>query len=321
MRIVHWTSWAKSGMNRVAEDIVNVEKSLGFDSFLINRQETTEAQDKGVTADIHVAHTFIPSYLWHEAKVVWVAHTTPEHSFRFAVEEGLGKGYGAGDSWMLMQHYLQNADAVVTFWERHAKIWESLSDKGKPIYCFPLGVDKKFWKPQQSLGKYAGKPSVFSAETPYPIKSPLDLINAWGLVNREVPDAVLHLVRFIYKLHRWFFPLLNRIGTSHSAFLSPDTFSHAELCNAFNSIDYYIGLVRYGDYNRLSLEAKACGCKTISYRGNPYSDYWITEGDQRIIAQELIDIFTGKTEPREHEEVPNVEDTAKNLIKVYERIA
>ena len=96
------------------------------------------------------------------------------------------------------------------------------------------------------------------------------------------------------------------------------TCDHVNLRNIMCSVDYYIGLVRYGDFNRISLEAKACGCKVISYWGNPYADYWIPEGDQRIIATKLIEIFRGNVQPRETAEVPDIKDTAREMIKIYE---
>jgi len=98
------------------------------------------------------------------------------------------------------------------------------------------------------------------------------------------------------------------------------SFEHVDLLNVFRSVDYYIGLVRYGDFNRISLEANASGCKTISYRGNPYSDYWLTEGDQRIIATELIEILSGRVPPRDKSIVPDITETSKAIIDVYKSL-
>ncbi len=83
-------------------------------------------------------------------------------------------------------------------------------------------------------------------------------------------------------------------------------------------MDYYIGLVRYGDFNRLCLEANACGARSISYRGNPYSDFWIAEGDQRVMADELVEILNGNVEPRKKEVVPDISETALAMQKIYE---
>ena len=110
------------------------------------------------------------------------------------------------------------------------------------------------------------------------------------------------------------------MGFFHS-YISSKAFSHPDLRNALCSVDYYIGLVRYGDFNRMSMEAKSVGCKLISYTGNPYADYWVPEGDQRIIAKELIGIFKGDISPRpDAENVPDVIDTAREMIRLYERL-
>lgn len=81
------------------------------------------------------------------------------------------------------------------------------------------------------------------------------------------------------------------------------------------------GLVRYGDHNRLSLEANASGCKTISYKGNVYSSYWIDEGDQREMAKRLIAILKGEVEPRpDKREVADISITAQAMKEIYESI-
>jgi len=316
----------KSGMNRVAESLVKAEKELGHDSHLCNIQDHEQSHfDNMVDCDIHVSHTHFPDWmrkkLTKPLKLVWIGHGTPEHVFQTAVETGTTKGYGHGDGWMLVMNWLRTADACVTFWPRHQAIWQSICDKHTKVHCVPLGVDKSFWKKTPTRGKFAGSPSLFTAENCHYIKWPLDLFIAWPWIYPKVEgNPLLHATYLPNDMHRWFFPLVNRNGCSYASHISPMVFGHEELRNAFNSVDYYIGLVRYGDFNRISLEANASGVKTISYRGNEYSDYWITEGDQRVMADELINILNGKVEPRKKSPVPDVIDTAKAMIEIYEGI-
>ena len=314
----------RSGMHRVAESIVEAEKALGLDSHLINLHDPP-AFEHVLDADIHVSHTHFPEELKRRVtkplKLVWVGHGTPEHVFQSAVEEGAGSRYGHGDGWMLVQHWLQTADAIVTFWPRHQAIWQSLCDKATRVQCLPLGLDKTFWAPQPSRGKFAGTPSVYSSENCHYIKWPLDLLIAWPWVYPKVDgNPCLHLAYLPTDQHRWFFPLANRNGASYASHISPLALDSADLRNAFCSVDYFVGLVRYGDFNRLCLEANASGAKTISYRGNPYSDYWITEGDQREMARELIEVLNGRVEPRAKEAVPDIAETAAGMKAVYEGI-
>jgi hypothetical protein len=183
-----------------------------------------------------------------------------------------------------------------------------------------MGIELDFWKPVESAGKYAGKPSLFTAENAYEIKWPLDLFIAWPWVvaHSDLHLARIHVIYLPKDLHRWWFPLVNRNGSSFHAFISPMVFQPTNLRNAFVSSDYYIQLARYGDPNRIGLEARASGAKLITYTGNPYASYWVHEGDQRTLAQELIDIFTGKTEERkEIPAVPGIEETAKAMLEVY----
>jgi hypothetical protein len=140
------------------------------------------------------------------------------------------------------------------------------------------------------------------------------------VAHPELHEARLHVVYLPTDQHRWFFPLVNRNGSSFSSYISGTVFSDANLKNAFASTDYYIGLVRYGDHNHICLQAKACGAKVISYTGNQYADYWIPEGDQRVITSRLIEILTGKREPMQTKDVPSLDEMVKSMVKVYEDV-
>ncbi len=109
-------------------------------------------------------------------------------------------------------------------------------------------------------------------------------------------------------------------GTAYKSFSSGSYFDQPSLKNAFISCDYYLNLVRYGDFNSVGLEAKASGCQVISYKGNPYADYCISEGDQRVMADELIEIFEGKVEPNKVKDIPTFDDMAQAMKKIYEEI-
>jgi glycosyltransferase involved in cell wall biosynthesis len=284
MKIAHWTAFNKSGMHRVAESIQLAEQALGIDSVLC--QYPTENVEEGMNADINVCHTHLPEPVRRKGskKLVYVAHGTPETVFDNAVDS-VSQGYGHGDAWMLLQYWLQHSDARVTFWPRHQKILKSLCDKHTSVDYVPLGLDKEFWKPVKSQGKFAGNPSVLCSENAYKIKWPLDLCIAWPWISEKAETATLHINYLPHDQHRWWFPLVNRNGCSYSSYIGAWHFDNVGMRNALCSIDFYISPVKYGDFNRMSLEAKACGTKLISYTGNPYADYWVSEGDQRVFAQ------------------------------------
>ncbi len=322
MKVIHWGYRNGSGLHRVSQDLADAETKLGIDSVMLSTLEPPDIE-KGVAmqADIHVSHSHIPDEARNkDTKIVWVAHGTPEHCFQVSVEQNVHKGYGAGDAWMLLQYWLQAADAVVTFWPRHQKIYQSLSDKHAVIDCIPLGVDKEFWKPTKSMGPYLGNPSVFQCENAHYIKWPLDLVLMWPWVTEEVPLARLHCIYLPTDQHRFWFPLVNRNTASFRGFFASVVYSKEDLRNAFNSVNYVTSFVRYGDFNRVCLEAKASGVKVISFVGNPYSDFWIPEGDQREQARILIRILKGEIEPRETTEIPDISVSAQEMIKIYERI-
>ncbi len=327
LKTVAWTLQNKSGMHRVAESICLAEKTLGIDSHIANPLEPDDGRfDHLLDADVHILHTHVPDSfkkkITKKYKQIYVIHGTPDHIFQTAVEEGSKKSYGHSDSWMLTQRNMQVSDAIVTFWPRHQAIWKSLCDKNTKVHCLPLGVDKTFWKKIPTRGKYAGSPSVFTAENQHYIKWSWDIFVAWPwIVEQTKGNPVLHNPYLPQDMHRWFFPLINRNGTSYAGHISPLAFDHDNLKNAFCSVDYFIGLVQKGDFNRLCLEANSCEVPTISYCGNPYSSYWINEGSQVEIAKQVAAILNKEVEPRKDKEmVPDILETAKGMLEVYESL-
>jgi hypothetical protein len=313
-----------SGMHRVAMDIAAAERKLGVDAINVDCSVKSEAWDAAMDADVHVVHTHFPNELKRKVskplKIAWIGHGTPDHVFQSSVEAGLGAAYGHSDSLMLMQHWLRNADARITFWPRHKWIYDRMVDRGTTVHLVPLGVDTAFWAGGASRGKYEGTPSLFTAENPHYIKWPYDLFTLWPTVFDQLDGAKLHAVYVPRDMHRWIFPWINNNGCAFGAHISPITFAHEELRNVFKSIDFMIGLVRYGDFNQLSLQANAAGATTISYVGNPYADYWMHEGDQRVMADELLAILKGDTPKRAKSPVPDLADTAAAMKTIYESI-
>lgn len=325
LKITHLSMFNNSGMHNSAKSLVAAEQKLGLDSHLVNMHETSsDALDATSDSDIFVAHTHFPNEVKKRAtkkyKLVFPVHGTIEHIFRSAVESG-GHGYGSGDGLMLFMHWLNKADAIVTSWERHQTIIQSMVNKNTKIHYVEMGIEKDFWCAGPSDGKWAGTPSVFTAENCHEIKWPLDLFIAWPFVYENIPDACLHACYLPNDVHRYFFPLVNANGASFGAHISPLAFHGTALRNVFRSVDFVTSFVRYGDHNRLNLEAEASGAKTISYSGNVYSDWWIPEGDQRIMADHLVKIMRGEVEPRaDKREVPDIAITAEGMKAIYDSL-
>ena len=320
MKIAHWSLSNGSGLRNVAEDMSKSECAIGLDSHFVATDKTLDGKidktgwESVMDADVHVAHSHIPDEVRNlNNKKVFVGHGTPEVCFQ---SSALANGPGA---WGMSLYWLKEADAAVTFWPRHQYIWKSLCDKRTVVDLVPLGVDKSFWKPGESRGKYAGSPSFLTNENSHQIKWCYDIAIAWPEVYNNVRDARVHINYIPTNQFHAYYPLFYGNGTIYSSYIG-GVLGKEDLLNAFRSIDYYINPVIYGDFNRVGLEAKACGCKVISYAGNPYADYWLSLQDQRSIASELTAIAKGDREPRQTEEVPDIKDTAEAMLKIYERI-
>lgn len=321
MRVVHWSSKNGSGMHRMAEEIAEAEVASGLDSVCLNGDDATEVS-QGLEADVHVVHTHLPDVLDdRKIKKVFVAHGTPETIFNGSIVEASKGIHGAPDGWMVTTNFLRTSDAVVTFWPRHAAIWQSLMDKRSVIDCIPMGINLAKWQGAVSRGKWNGEPSLLTAENCHEIKWPLDLMIALTWVFEEIRTARLHLLYLPQDQGRWWGALTMNNRTAYRSYISSVALDHSELANAFASVDYYIGLVRYGDFNRICLEAKASGCPLIAYRGNEYADYWLDEGDQRTIAAQLQMILKGNVTKRETPAVADISETAAAMRKIYERVS
>ena len=317
MNIAHWTELNGSGMGRMAEEMAIAEISCGHNSHVYS--PFLPVAELAAAADIHVIHQHLPDqFHGGRYKKVYVTHGTPEHVFQSAVEFGLNQGYGASDPLIISQHWLNVADAIVAWWPRARAIWQDLCHK--PVDLVPMGIDLDFWKPVESRGKYAGTPSVLTAENCHYIKWPLDLMIMWPWVAFEVPLARLHMHYLPRDQHRWWFPWMLQNGAAFKTYVSANPLPWPDLRNAFCSTDYYCGLVRYGDFNRVCLEARASGTKVISWAGNEYADFWLHEGDQRGMAKELTAILKGDAMPRDPLPVPSRKEMAKAMIAIYERV-
>jgi len=319
VNIAHWTEQIGSGMSKVAEEMSAVERLLGLQSSVYN--PFLPVYDVAREADVHVIHQHIPDeFHGDKFKKVYVTHGTPEHVFQSSVEAGLNIGYGASDPFMIAQYWLSHADAVVTFWPRIQQVWQDLCQKPKKVDLVPMGIDLEYWAPTESRGKYAGNPSVFTAENCHYIKWPLDLIIMWPWVIKEVPLARLHMAYLPRDQHRWWFPWMHQNGCAFKSYIAGGALDWPTLKNAFVSTDYYIGLVRYGDFDRVCLEARAAGAKVISWAGNDYAHYWLHEGDQRQMAKELIAVLRGEVEPRPVFDVPDKRQMGEAMLAIYRRI-
>lgn len=302
---------------------------MGHDSALVDSTVEGPDWDAAGDADVHVIHSHLPNPVaqryWAKGKkpkVVWVGHGTPDHVFQSSAEYASTGGYGHPEPLMLMFHWLREADARVTFWERHQWIYQQFVTNGSTVDLVPLGVDHTFWSDGASKGKFDGSPSVFTAENPHYIKWPYDLFTAWPDVARALTGgmAKLHAVYVPRDMHAVFHPWVYGNGCAFHGFISPITFDWEGLRNAFQSTDFTIGLVRYGDHNQLGLQAAASGATTISYQGNPYADFWVPEGDQRGIRDALIPILAGDVSPREKTPAPTLEAMCQAMVAIYERI-
>jgi hypothetical protein len=330
VKIIHWSMLNHSGMHHVAESMARAELAMGVESRLMDPFDKDQSGwEMALDADIHVAHTHIPEKMgtipWRRAivkpyKMVFPVHGTPEHFFENSVKEGVTNGYNAGVSYIHHQHGMQQADAIMSFVPRQQWLFDLATDKSTVVDLIPMGVDHAYWVGGASKGKYAGEPSVLTCENQHEFKWGVPIASVWQYVRREVDNAILHWSAIPLDLHRFVFPMLARYG-SYGTVVGSWSYAADTLRDIFKSIDFYVSPVRYGDFNRLSMEASAAGAKVISFPGNDYADFWMHEGHHRAMADDLIRILSGQEPPRaEKKPAPTEADMARVTINVYNRV-
>lgn len=332
MKVIHWSMLNRSGMHHVAASMAKAELTLGVETLLLDPFDKQQLRwEEALDADVHVNHTHIPARIGTASfkrsctkpyRVVFPVHGTPELVLENSIKDAEGNGYGAGTSYAHHQIGMQTADAILTFWSRHQALYQLATDKHTIVDLIPMGIDVPYWQAGVCQGKYQGNPSFFNCDNAYAFKWALEIIRVWPWIFDGLDEeACLHVAYLPTLVHRFAELLAARNGSFRGAVIGNWSYDHNNLRNIFKSVDYYISPVRYGDHNRVSLEAAAAGTKLISYPGNIYADFWMPEGDQREVAKALIAIGKGEVAPRADKmPVPTEQEMAEATINVYERI-
>lgn len=334
MKIAHWCMNNLSGMHAVAESMARAELALGVESRWLDPfeyEKDPNASEWALDADVHVGHTHIPDRFHGKSfkqsltkpwRCVFAVHGTPELIFEQSVESARTNGYGSGRSYAGHQIGMQNADAIVCFVPRHRDLYDLATDKHTIVDLVPMGIDTAFWNGGVTKGKYVGEPSFFNCENAEPFKWAAEIVRVWPWIYQGLGEnAALHIANIPTDVLRFIDALALRNGSLQGAYIGSWSYDHENLRNILKSVDYYVSTVRYGDFNRISLEAGAAGVPVISYCGNEYADYWMPEGDQRTVAKALIAIGKGDVAPRADKlPIPTERQMAEATISVYERV-
>jgi glycosyltransferase involved in cell wall biosynthesis len=237
-----------------------------------------------------------------------------------SVKDAEKNDYNSGTSFEQHIWGMQTADAVWAFVPRHHWLYDLSTDKATKIDLIPMGIDVEFWKGGTSQGKYMGNPSFLTSENQYPFKWCAEFVKVWQAVRADLDDAVIHCTNIPGGIMPFMKMLVLRYG-ARGVILGTWSYDHQNLRNIFKQVDFYINPVRYGDFNRIGLEAAAAGCPLITYPGNEYADYWLPEGDHRAVTQTLIKIGKGEIAPRADKlPVPTEAQMAYATINCYERL-
>jgi len=331
VNIVHWSSKNRSGMHHVAESMAQAELALGVDSRLMDPHDPKQDQwDIALDADVHVLHTHVPDMIgkvpFKQAcrkpyRMAFFHHGTPELIFENAVRDSESNGYGSAAGYSVSIALMKQADALMCSVPRHHALFSLMMGKQGTVDLIPMGMDLKYWSGGINRGKYQGNPSFLNCENQYPFKWGVEYLKMWPWIRAALPEAFFHISNIPVGTQRFVDVLAAEYGAIYGAVIGNWNYLHSDLRNIFKQVDFYLSSVRYGDFNRMSMEVGASGCKVIAYPGNPYADYWVREGDHRNVAADIIAIGKGDVEPRADKlPIPTAQEMGHATINVYERI-
>jgi hypothetical protein len=332
MKIRHWSIMNQSGLHHLASAVAEGERRLGHDALVVDAADPSLWRSPlHMDADIHAIHSrcapadlaYIRDVLDREPRVVFYSHGIPEDTIGQAINQVLlVERPDVEDYWSLTRYWLARADAFVVFNYRQQALFQSMTSKGRVVDCVPFGVDTAFWSDgPKNAPHLRGAPAVWTGENQLRVKWALDALLLWPFVTERVPDAHLHAHYIPFELHRWFVDIANTNGAAYFATITPKYFPHAMLRELWAGCDFMLGTTRYGDPTCLSQQAEAAGLPVISYPGNQHASWWLQEGDQRVMADQLVGIFQGHIPPRPDKvPVPTLEDMARHTPAVYNRV-
>jgi hypothetical protein len=332
VKIRHWSIMNQSGMHHLAQAVADGERRLGHDALVVDASDDGPWADPTVLdADVHCIHSrwrpgaqqAIRAQTGRDPKLVFYSHGIPEHLIELSVQEFLVKDIPEPqDLWAFTRYWLKEADAFVVFSPRQAVLYNTMLSRGQEVDLVPLGVDLTFWeRGPEDAPRLRGTPSVWMSENQHRIKWALDMFFAWPLVARALPTVHLHAHFIPYDVQRFLVDIVNANGAAFNATVTQKFYPHDALRTFWKGCDFMLATTRYGDNTCLTMQAEAAGLKTISYPGNQYASFWVPEGDQRVIADQLTGILMGMIPPREDKlPVPDLTDMAASTLAIYDRI-
>lgn len=308
--IVHWISFEQrtSGLYTYTYSLHKATKELGYESHICYTNPdlktggtitlpnpaigTVDFSPWDVSKDaINFTHDQLP----HMKLDNWV---TEFHGHPHFIAQDM-------DPLSVTAYKLGRVKLAFTRFPSHVQYWKQFTDT-TPIHVIPPGVNLKFWNPNGPVSPFFQRPIVLWADTVRAgVKSPINLLYAMKIVNKELPLWGLKLVALIPEEIAGYAYLCGRLGLD-SIVEWPLEAMHAKMVQLYRAVVASGGLM-YSDTNEegsnSSWEAEACGLPVIHHRDSPEE-----------IAQAIIEASKNRSKPV----VRDIRETAKKMVEVLE---
>lgn len=214
--------------------------------------------------------------------------------------------YAASDMNMLTPslYKLGRAELIFTRFPSHIQYWREYTNA--PIHVLPPGVDLEHWKYDGAKVNFTRPIILWGDTVREPIKSPLNLLYAMKIINRELPIYGLKLVGIPPQEIAGYYYLCGRLGLDSILELpiEPMVKNMDELYRGVRDVEGVMYTDTNNEGSNSSWEAEALGLPTVHHRDSPEE-----------IAQAIIEQVNRHEKPVK---ARDIKETAKEMISVLE---
>lgn len=304
MKILHWLKKENSGLFRTTIELAKYEEKEGHKVAL--RIPHTNKTIYGFTDDsfdIHCIHSQInPIYYKDKKPKILFLHGEPDY------------GMMSRSSTSAILDLIPLMDAIVTFNEKEAEIWNSF----KRTYIIPKGIDLDKYRPIKINKKLSGSPAIIYCEHWRSFRHPLHVFVALDKVYKKLPGMRFYPFGCPKEEQGFWIRLIKQ--NRYVAFC-PGIFKRQDnIASLLNLADMVVSPI-FPSYGRVSLEAKACNKPVVAYDTNPHADYKCRPYDPEDMANKVIECWEKKPNGQRAyaEKHLDAKIMTQKAVKIYER--
>jgi glycosyltransferase involved in cell wall biosynthesis len=281
--IAHWTSFTplRSGLYETVKELVQEENRMdGVIAGIVDPGDPKGGQADRSTvphcvaqshdwafrdANVHMIHSSSANILGRLKPLIFFLHGSPEACI-WSETGFFDRGFSMTSSFQ----FLEMSAAMIVFMKRHKYFYDRFDAEHK-VRLVTKGIDLERWNTGGSKMNFKGKPNILFGEVWREIKDPFVLLFALEEALKDLPEMLFHPWALSDKRYLWEEVVARG---RFSKFLGPYLLSGPQAYpeHWYRGGDILVSPVTTGEPSRVSQEALACGCPTISWDTDTFGD-------------------------------------------------